>query len=1388
MEINEEFFEKLVSIVGGGIVFADSEANIVFVNTTFSKMLGYTQEDLKEMTVMSIVDPDCLHLTKKVIEQGSQEPGFEVQIEETYLKKNKEKLYGLTTVRSHEFNGEIYFSAFINDFVDQRIARQREQSHYENIVELADDIIFSVDIDGKFLYVNQNAKDLTGFSEEELLTFSYLDMVFPSHKGEVGMFFHDHFKSRKNKVQFTFPIQTKTGKLLWLDQKLNTNWSEDKQVILGYSAVARNVTKEWETSQRLAESESHYQALFDNSPIPKKMEDFSQVKKYITKLKSLGITNFLKYFSQHPEEVRKCVSLVKVIESNTQVQVLHGAESKEELSQNIAQVFTDESYETFKEELVAIANGETLFETKSVVKTIKGERKHIQLKWMVMPGCEESLEKVMITTVDITELLVGRQALLDSQKHYKALFEDSTIPLRLEDFGAIDLYFDKLRKEGIENLLQYFSNNQAALSEVSSLVKITEINTSYLSLFGVGHQQELLLDPARFVTPKAVHDFIDDLNDLYQGVKEKELETEVRDINGNIVILAKKWVSLDQRKDKVGRLFVSSVDITSRKLAEYKILESERNYQALFNDSPVPLWLEDLSEVMQIVDDLRSEGVNDFQKYFDDHMHEVIALTQKVKVLQVNQQVLTLHDAKSQAELLGNFHKIFTVNALEAFKGELIKLINKEPSAGVDCAMRTINGEEVVVRMQWSVMAGHEDRCDKVFVSSLDITQQSIASQELKNNERRLTTVFENIGIPILMSDPKSARIVEVNDVAIEALGYTRQALLEMNIADLDTKHTKDYVVNALNRCYEEGVVEGVSQWATKTGKVRDIFIKNSLINLGGEDRILSACNDITELNNLNIENERFRVVMDNAPFAIYITDFETGKFVDVNHTATEQLGYSREELLALSSTDLEQTDILQDDEERRKHFEGMASNPESIVAEGIHKRKDGSLFPVKVTVNVRVINDVRYMIASVFDDTVANEKTRKIEEQNQVLKIIQSLQSEFISGADLRRQFVGFLDSLILYTKSAFGFIGEIEKDNGVPYLKTHAITDISWSDETRNLYQEMNKSGFEFRNLDTLFGVTISTGEVVISNDPKNDPRSGGIPKGHPPLKCYIGIPIIANNELIGMVGLANRADGYVEDLIDELKPFISTYSVMIQALQTQEDRARTQKKLEQVNKALSEEIQFRKVVQRHSLDAEEKERKRTARDLHDGLGQRLTAIKLSLGAIKKSNKLQGHLKEVLADSIEMVNGSMGEVRAISQDILPVVLSDFGLSEGLDKVCHQTTEASGVEVSFNLVGEIVPLEDFVKTSLYRIAQEAINNAIKYANSKKVKVELKFSSTKGFVQLNIDDFGQGFDPQKIKKGMGLNNIKDRGDMINAKVEVKSKLNIGTTISVKYLF
>lgn len=173
----------------------------------------------------------------------------------------------------------------------------------------------------------------------------------------------------------------------------------------------------------------------------------------------------------------------------------------------------------------------------------------------------------------------------------------------------------------------------------------------------------------------------------------------------------------------------------------------------------------------------------------------------------------------------------------------------------------------------------------------------------------------------------------------------------------------------------------------------------------------------------------------------------------------------------------------------------------------------------------------------------------KKTEEMTLLLS---DVRSKFIElSSDKNKFFEYLLDKVLSITHSAYGFIGEIFKDPNGTYLKTLSITDISWSDETRKFYKENAPAGLEFRNLETLFGEVIKTGELLIANDAPKHPKASGIPHGHPALEKFMGVPIRYNGEIFAMIGVANNKWGYKVEEYNYLRPFFELMGEMIQSI---------------------------------------------------------------------------------------------------------------------------------------------------------------------------------------------------------------------------------------------
>lgn len=180
------------------------------------------------------------------------------------------------------------------------------------------------------------------------------------------------------------------------------------------------------------------------------------------------------------------------------------------------------------------------------------------------------------------------------------------------------------------------------------------------------------------------------------------------------------------------------------------------------------------------------------------------------------------------------------------------------------------------------------------------------------------------------------------------------------------------------------------------------------------------------------------------------------------------------------------------------------------------------------------------------------------------LLEAIHQAQSKFILNHSIKDIFDNLLNCLLELTKSEYGFIGEVLYNDNTPYLQTYAITDISWNADTRQFYSDNAPAGLVFSNLKSLFGEVLTTEKVVIANQPSTDFRSGGLPEGHPSLNHFLGLPFFSGDRLCGMVGIANRPNGYDTQIVEYLQPFLSTCANIIDAIQLKKDKEQIQRDL--------------------------------------------------------------------------------------------------------------------------------------------------------------------------------------------------------------------------------
>ena len=218
-----------------------------------------------------------------------------------------------------------------------------------------------------------------------------------------------------------------------------------------------------------------------------------------------------------------------------------------------------------------------------------------------------------------------------------------------------------------------------------------------------------------------------------------------------------------------------------------------------------------------------------------------------------------------------------------------------------------------------------------------------------------------------------------------------------------------------------------------------------------------------------------------------------------------------------------------------------------------------------------------------------------------------------------------------------------------------------------------------------------------------------------------------------------------------------------------------------------SFEERMSQQKIISSKIIESQEKEQNRIAKDVHDGLGQMLTGLKYNLESIDINNidKTAVKIEELKVLTADIIKG----VRTATFNLTPPELTDYGIAPAIAKLTKELAKLTGKQiVFFNKTDFNVRLDSLTEINIYRITQEAINNAIKYANSTHIIVSM--SHSKKILSLVIDDNGKGFDPSNIKRiktgdgGMGMTFMRERISYINGRFFITSELGHGTRVTL----
>ena len=275
---------------------------------------------------------------------------------------------------------------------------------------------------GHFIEINNQCCQLLGYTQEEMKKLSFQSLTHPD---DLELDLSNLKKLREGKIKDYVMEKryiTKSGNFVWTNSTVSPLLKRNKKITTHISII-EDISLKKEAEKLIKKSEIRFKSLFEDYPIPLWEEDFSEVKNYLQKLDLLNkkpeIVSL--YLKNNPEVVHKCISLIKIIDVNTMCLNLLKVKTKKELTAGLINLIDENSIAVFVKQLIAITQGQKELIIDTIIKNSEGESRYINLRWNVIRGNEKTLERIIVSTEDVTAQKYAENIIQQSQQRVESL-------------------------------------------------------------------------------------------------------------------------------------------------------------------------------------------------------------------------------------------------------------------------------------------------------------------------------------------------------------------------------------------------------------------------------------------------------------------------------------------------------------------------------------------------------------------------------------------------------------------------------------------------------------------------------------------------------------------------------------------------------------------------------------------------------------------------------------------------------------------------------------------------------------------------------------------------------------------------------------------------------
>ncbi|MFX0051677.1 MAG: PAS domain S-box protein [Candidatus Hermodarchaeota archaeon] len=493
----------------------------------------------------------------------------------------------------HSSSGEQYFSSrafkvkdglgvISTEITDLKIAEKelmKSQERFKEVLARSPVGMAISSLDGDITYLNNKFIEITGYTLEDIPTFDHWwPLAYPDeeYRKQVAKSWFEAVKQARVTGSDIDPQQWKVTCKDGSVKDIEFHTTPIGNISI---SILVDITEKKHAEVSLKESRERFWRLFVEAPFPLMEFDLSEVKNYLDLLKEKKIIDLEQYLEKMPNEMEKLAKLVKLTDINDAALRLFEVNSKEEWT------FPEVSggvYPFFQNALITLYSGQTTFEMYTSAFTKKKKQIFSLFKALVVPGFEETLAKVYLSGIDITELKLIEENLRQNEAEFRRLFEDAPFPLMEFDLSDFLSGLNQLKRKEIKNLKEYFSKHPELVSDLADTIILKQANHAALRLFELENVAQWSLQD---VGGTQFPFFTEVVEGLINGLTDMELEGKGKSVKEREFTALMRILAVPGFEQTLSKVFVAIIDITNIKKMERALVQSELKFRSFIMQS-----------------------------------------------------------------------------------------------------------------------------------------------------------------------------------------------------------------------------------------------------------------------------------------------------------------------------------------------------------------------------------------------------------------------------------------------------------------------------------------------------------------------------------------------------------------------------------------------------------------------------------------------------------------------------------------------------------------------------------------------------------------------------------------------------------------------------------